>query len=74
KSFSVESGKRTKPFAGESGVSIIEVQNKTIAPAMGDYSMFKTQLQTNANNRGGLEIGDAIKEKADIEDRRYKVY
>jgi peptidyl-prolyl cis-trans isomerase D len=74
KAFSVENGKRTKPFAGESGVSIIEVQNKTVAPAAGDYSMFKNQLLQNLNNRNSLEIADAIKEKADIEDKRYKVY
>lgn len=74
KAFSVENGKRTAPFAGESGVTVIEVQNKTVAPSMGDYSMFKNQLLQNANNRSGLEIADAIKDKAAIEDRRYKIY
>ncbi len=74
KAFSVENGKRTKPFVGETGVTIIEVQNKTIAPVMSDYSLFKSQLQGNANNRGGLEIAEAIKEHADIADRRYKIY
>lgn len=74
KAFSVENGKRTKPFAGETGVTIIEVQNKTVAPAMGDYSIFKTQLLQNIESRGGLEIVEAIREKADIEDKRYKIY
>jgi peptidyl-prolyl cis-trans isomerase D len=74
KAFSVENGKRTKPFAGESGVTIIEVQNKTVAPSMGDYSMFKTQLLQNMNSRNSLEIADAIKDQADIEDKRYKAY
>lgn len=74
KAFSVESGKRTKPFAGESGVTVIEVQNKTVAPSMGDYTIFKDQLLRNANNRSGLEIADAIRDKAEIEDRRYKIY
>jgi peptidyl-prolyl cis-trans isomerase D len=74
KAFSVENGKRTKPFAGETGVVVIEVQNKTVAPSMGDYSLFKDQLLRNANNRSGLEIADAIKATADIEDRRYKLY
>jgi peptidyl-prolyl cis-trans isomerase D len=74
RSFSVDNGKRTKPFAGESGVSVIEVQNKTVAPGMGDYSLFKNQLQQAAAARGGLEIAEAIKDKADIEDRRYKIY
>lgn len=74
KSFSVENGQRTKPFAGESGVTIIEVQNKTIAPSIGDYSMFKNQLLQNINNRNSLEIADAIKDKSNIEDKRYRVY
>lgn len=74
KAFSVESGKRTKPFLGESGVTVIEVQNKTVAPSMDDYSLFKDQLQKTANNKSSLEIADAIKATADIEDRRYKLY
>lgn len=74
KAFSVENGKRTKPFAGENGVTVIEVQNKTVAPSMGDYSLFKDQLLKSANNKGGLEIADAIKAKAEIEDKRYKIY
>jgi peptidyl-prolyl cis-trans isomerase D len=74
RAFSVENGKRTKPFAGESGVSIIEVQNKTVAPAVGDYSIFKNQMLQTASSRSGLEIADAIKDKANIEDKRYKVY
>lgn len=74
KAFSVENGKRTKPFAGESGVTVIEVQNKTVAPSMGDYSLFKDQLLRTADNKSSLEIADAIKDKAEIEDRRYKIY
>jgi peptidyl-prolyl cis-trans isomerase D len=74
RSFSVDNGKRTKPFAGEGGVSVIEVQNKTVAPGMGDYSLFKNELLQAADRRGGLEIAEAIKDKAQIEDRRYKIY
>ncbi|HEX8061548.1 MAG TPA: peptidylprolyl isomerase [Cyclobacteriaceae bacterium] len=74
RAFSVENGKRTKPFAGESGVTVIEVQNKTLAPGIDDYSLFKSQIEKAADARGGLEIAEAIKDKADIEDRRYKIY
>jgi len=31
--FSLENGKRSAPFAGENGVIVLELQNKTIAPA-----------------------------------------
>jgi peptidyl-prolyl cis-trans isomerase D len=74
KAFSVENGKRTKPFAGETGVSVIEVQNKTVAPSMSDYSLFKNQLQQTANGKSSLEIADAIKDNASVQDRRYKIY
>ena len=74
KAFSLETGKRSQPFIGENGVLIIEMQNKTIAPAIGDYSMFKNQALQNLNNSGGLNIAEAIKEASNIEDKRYKFY
>jgi peptidyl-prolyl cis-trans isomerase D len=72
--FSLENGKRSAPVKGQNGVFVIELQNKTIAPAMQDYSTFKDQLQQSANARAGYSIGEAIKEKADIKDTRYKFY
>ena len=75
KAFSVDGGKRTKPFAGESGVVIFEVQNKTVAPGIGDYTIQKTQLLNNLNNnKSSLQIAEAIRDRADIVDHRYKIY
>ncbi|MEK6783017.1 MAG: SurA N-terminal domain-containing protein [Bacteroidota bacterium] len=74
KAFSLDNGKRSLPFVGENGVLIIEMQNKTIAPSIGDYSIFKNQALQNLNNRGGLNIAEAIKEASKIEDKRYKFY
>lgn len=72
--FSLEGGKRSAPYAGENGVLLIEVQNKTSAPAIGDYTMFKTQLQQSAVNRNSSSIAEAIKQDAQIVDKRYKFY
>lgn len=72
--FSPEGGKRTKPFAGERGVLLVEMQNKTIAPAIADYTSFKNQLTDAAVNRNTAGIADAIKAKSDITDKRYKFY
>lgn len=72
--FSLESGKRSKPLLGENGIVVADVQNKTIAPAIGDFSIFKNQLLQSQNNRGGYYIGEALKEAAKIEDRRYKFF
>lgn len=72
--FSLDNGKRSKPFAGENGVVIIEMQNKTVAPAQQDYSIFKAQLEQGAENRGSMNIAEAIKEGSDIVDKRYKFF
>jgi peptidyl-prolyl cis-trans isomerase D len=72
--FSLEDGKRSAPYAGENGVLLIEVQTKTSAPAVGDYALFKTQLQQSAVNRNTSSIAEAIKQNAQIVDKRYKFY
>jgi len=72
--FGLEDGKRSEPFAGENGVLIIELQHKTIAPAIADYSSYKAPIQLVVRNRSSFNIGEAIKEYAGIVDERYKVY
>ncbi len=74
KAFSVENGKRTPPIKGERGVVIFEVQSKSAAPAIGDYSMFRNQLMKTAENRSATGVGEAIKDAADIQDRRYQFF
>lgn len=74
KAFSLEGGQRSKPFAGETGVIIFEMQNKTIAPSIGDYTMFKNQLEQSTNRTNSFNIAEAIKEAANIDDKRYKFY
>ena len=72
--FSLENGQRSKPVTGENGVVIIEMLNETVAPALTDYSSYKTQLQQGAGNRTSFGVAEAIKEYADIVDKRYKFY
>ncbi|HKZ36665.1 MAG TPA: peptidylprolyl isomerase, partial [Chryseolinea sp.] len=72
--FSLENGKRSKPVTGENGVVIIESLNKTVAPAITDYSTYKTQLEQGNTNRSSMGIAEAIKENSDIVDKRYKFY
>jgi peptidyl-prolyl cis-trans isomerase D len=74
KSFSLENGKRSSPFAGENGVIILELSNKTIAPAIGEYSMFKNQIKQSLDGRVGFNIAEALKDAAKIEDKRYKFF
>ncbi len=72
--FSLENGKRSVPLAGENGIVIADLQNKTEAPAIGDFTMFKTQLLQSLSSRGGYYITEALKEAAKVEDKRYKFY
>ena len=73
KAFSLENGKRSTPFKGENGVLVIEMKAKTVAPAVADYSTYKTQLNQNQNSRSYF-ISEALKEAAGIVDNRYKFF
>jgi len=72
--FGLEGGARSEPFAGENGVLIIEMQNRTIAPEIADYTAYKTTLQQRNQQRSGFNIAEAIKDHAEIEDMRYRFY
>jgi peptidyl-prolyl cis-trans isomerase D len=72
--FSLESGKRSKPVAGENGVVMLELQNKTVAPSMPDYTSYKDQLKQNIASRSGFNIAEAIKLNSNIIDKRYKFF
>ena len=74
KSFSLESGERSEPFGSENGVLVLEMLSITPAPQIADYSLYKQQLTQQYENRIGFNIANAIKEYADIEDRRYKFF
>ena len=72
--FGLENGKRSQPYAGENGVLVIELQNKTIAPEIADYTPYKTAIQQQNQQRSGFNIAEAIKDHANIVDKRYKFY
>ncbi|RCR70271.1 peptidylprolyl isomerase [Larkinella punicea] len=74
KIFGLKNGKRSKPFAGDAGVLIVETTSVTPAPTVADYTVYKTQLQQNASSRTGFMINEAIRENAKVKDRRAKFY
>lgn len=74
KVFGLKTGKRSKPFAGDGGVLVMETTKLQSAPAVADYSLYKNQLQQNIASRTGFYINEAVKESAKIEDRRAKFY
>ncbi len=72
--FALENGKTSAPIKGENGVLIVETQNKTAAPELSVYDTYKTQLEQNTYSFGTMNIGEAIRQHAAIEDERYKFY
>ena len=74
KAFALENGEQSEPVASENGVLVIEMISLTPAPQIADYSQFKQQLTQQYENNVGLNIANAVKEYADIDDRRYKFY
>ncbi len=67
-------GKRSKPIKGDNGVLIVESTNQTPAPQIADYTQYKNQLKQNKSFSVTYLAGEAIKEKSNIEDERYKFY
>ena len=74
KAFALENGQKTAPFASENGVLVLELIQTTPAPQIADYSQYRQQLTQQYENRIGFNIANAIKEYADIDDRRYKFF
>ncbi|MEM2112203.1 MAG: foldase, partial [Candidatus Bathyarchaeia archaeon] len=68
RAFSLENEQRSSPVSGENGVVILEMIAKTIAPAIGDYSYYKNQLEQTAGRTNSFNIAEAIKDAAGIED------
>jgi peptidyl-prolyl cis-trans isomerase D len=75
KIFGLPTGKRSKVFAGENGVFMVEVTSRTNAPEIADYTQYKEQLgqRFGAYNSSAL-ANQLIREKANIVDNRYKFY
>ncbi|TAE33567.1 MAG: peptidylprolyl isomerase [Cytophagales bacterium] len=74
KVFGLKPGKRSKPFAGEAGVLIMETTKLTPAGTVADYTQYKNLLQQNVASRTSFYINEAIKEASKVEDRRAKFF
>lgn len=75
KIFSLSAGKRSKPFVGENGVFIVETTALTPAPAIADYSQYKTQVSQRAGGFGASYLANqAIRDNANIKDNRAKFF
>jgi peptidyl-prolyl cis-trans isomerase D len=73
KAFGLKEGQRSKPFAGENGVIIVETTRLVAAPEIADYTQYKNQLKQMQNFIPRL-AEEALREAAKIDDKRYRVY
>ncbi|RDY59373.1 peptidylprolyl isomerase [Flagellimonas nanhaiensis] len=59
---------------GETGVFMIKVIKKEDAPKMENFSTYANNLRTSAANRVNTDVYNALKEGAEIEDKRATFY
>ena len=72
--FGLKKGQKSKVFAGENGVFVMEQMDKTEAPKLADYTPYKTQLQQAIESRASFLLNEAIRDNAKIVDRRAKFF
>ncbi len=59
---------------GETGVFMVKVTNKEDAPNVDNFSTYANTLKTSASNQVNAAVYNALKEGADIEDKRATFY
>jgi peptidyl-prolyl cis-trans isomerase D len=68
-----ETGILSKPVEGNNGVYIFEV-NSAVPATSEDMALVRERLSSNYQIRASYEAYEAIREKKDVEDMRYKFY
>ena len=72
--FSMDEAERTKPFATDDGVLIVQLNSKDNLSEQEDYLPFSSSLLEALNLASPLKIDKAIKEFSDISDYRHKFF
>lgn len=75
--FSLNEGQTSAPIAGEKGVYMVKVTNRTEAPELASYAAIasqETEKRSAAIGTGNGPVVEALKEAAEIEDNRATFY
>ena len=72
--FSLDQGESSGLIKGETGVFMVEVVSKEDAPVLDNYVTYSNALQTANSTKVNLDVFNALKEKAEIEDNRATFY
>lgn len=74
KAFGLKPGQKSAVVKGDAGMYILEGTPLIKAPAIADYGIYKTQALQMAQNMGRYAVGEAIKDKAKINENIAKFY
>ncbi|MBQ4820806.1 peptidylprolyl isomerase [Aquimarina sp. MMG016] len=72
--FALEEGKVSEPIIGNNGVYVVEVTKKTPAAGLDTYLSYASQTTTTQVGAVSYRVFNALKEAAEIEDKRAKFY
>ncbi|MCY2688641.1 peptidylprolyl isomerase [Salinimicrobium sp. TH3] len=72
--FGLDSGETSSPVAGEKGVFVVKVVQKTDAPQMESYRPYAAREASARRITVNTEVFEALKEAAEIEDNRARFY
>jgi len=72
--FALESGKISDPIIGANGVYVVEVTKKTPASGLDTYMSYAAQQSKTQANAVNTRVFNALKEAAEIEDKRANFY
>lgn len=72
--FALNEGDSSDPIAGNDAIYIIQLSNKTDAEEIGSYNGIIHQENEKAKMETSEKVMEALKNKADIEDRRAEFY
>ena len=72
--FGLKEGEVSEPVEAQNGVVIVKTIAKTEAADVADYSTYKAKVEQQKESRLPYQIAEAVKEAAEIEDKRYKFF
>ncbi|WBL26086.1 peptidylprolyl isomerase [Zunongwangia sp. HGR-M22] len=72
--YALKVGETSKPIVGEKGVYVVELVSKSDAPELDSYKPFALQETNTRRQMANSRAFEALKAKADIEDKRAKFY
>ena len=72
--FALDQGGTSGLIKGETGIFMIEVTKKEVAPELDNYATYANTLGTSNATRANTAVYSALKEKAEIEDNRSVFY